>query len=134
MATYPIPDPINNNIDIEVSANAFTNPLFPKSGILYVGDAGVEFRAQGSKGFVQVPWVELKQVKCDIYGEYVRSIELCCKNDINLRFVIDRGDEVLRAINRHIDRKYIVATGKNVADKGSKSKKSRFNFFKKDKN
>ena len=130
MATPPIPDPINTDIDIEVNANAFTNPMFPKTGILYIGDAGIEFRAQGSKGFVQVPWVELDIVKCDVYGEFVRSIEVVCKNGIALRFVIDRGDEVVRAINKHVDRSQLKAVGKNVE---KMTKKSKFNLFKRDK-
>ena len=123
------PLPMNTKADIIVDANAFVNPIFPKQGKLIVGDKGIEFRSTKDKGFIQVPWVNLKMVRADVYDTYVRSIDIITDQDMKLNFVVSEGAELLRCINTYVGRDKICSAGRNLermVDGAEKGKKKGF--------
>ncbi|MCI2173413.1 MAG: DUF956 family protein [Atopobiaceae bacterium] len=118
------PDQLNSEVEVMCKANAFTNPIFPKPGYLMLGDKGIEFVASGGVGFAQIPWPNVSLVRADIYGKYVRSIEVVTDEAQTLPFVISNGAEVLRCVRDHIGRDKMSAGGQqwSRAAKNDKSK------------
>lgn len=103
------PGMLNASVELDVRAHAFLSPFFPQRGLLMLGETGVEFRQHGGRGYVQVPWKTIETVRADVYGSFVRSVELCLVDGRALSFVVDRGADVVRTMNHHLDRAQLVS-------------------------
>lgn len=110
------PGPLNESVELCVRATSSFSPLFPKQGLLVLGERGVEFRARDGRGFVQVPWEEIDLVRVDAYGKFVRSVELCVSGGRSLPFVLSEGARVVRAMNEHLGRAKLVPARRPLTD------------------
>ena len=115
MMAAAVPEDLNSEIELAVQANACLSTLFPRAGTLMLGNAGVEFRGRGGAGFVQVPWDALSVVRVDVYGSFVRSVELHVADGRSLSFVVSDGAEVVRCMSRHLDRSQLVPATKPLS-------------------
>lgn len=109
LRTEQDPGMMNAHIELDVRAHAFLSPFFPQRGLLMLGEAGVEFRQRGGRGYVQVPWKTIDTVRVDVYGSFVRSVELFLVDGRALSFVVDRGVDVVRAMSHHLERAQLVS-------------------------
>lgn len=105
---------LNKTPELIANANAFVSKVFPKTGKLILGEAGMEFRADSGCGFIQIPWKNIELVRADVYTHYVRSIDVITDGNQTLPFVLSHGVEVLRCIRDHIGRDKIVDGQRNV--------------------
>lgn len=125
---------LNHEVELAVHANTFTNPLFPKPGMLAVGENGLEYRADSGRGYIQIPWASIEGVEVDIpAGNYVRSIKVATSETRPLEFVVSDGKNLVRALNRHLGREKLSMAPQNVQSALRTAKNKIRNFFKKNK-
>ena len=110
------PGPLNESVELCVRATSSLSPLFPKQGLLMLGERGVEFRARDGRGFVHAPWEEIDLVRVDAYGKFVRSVELCVSGGKSLPFVLSEGARVVRAMNERLGRAKLVPARRPLTD------------------
>lgn len=108
--------PLNESVELCVRATTSFSPLFPKQGLLMLGERGLEFRARDGRGFVQVPWGEVELVRVDAYGKFVRSVEVRLADGRSLPLVLSEGARVVRAINEHLGRARLVPARRPLTD------------------
>ena len=99
---------LNTEIEAASQASMLASVLFPKTGTLLAGDAGVEFRARDGRGYVQMPWDSIEQAIVDVYGSYVRSVTFVLKEGRSFAFVVSDGAPLVRALNAHLGREKLV--------------------------
>lgn len=99
---------MNGEAELEVPATASVSPLFPRSGTLMLGEAGIEFRSRGGRGFVQVPWGKVSRVRVDAYGSRARGVEVVLSDGRCIPFVMTGGNAVVRSIVAHLGRERVV--------------------------
>lgn len=99
---------LNGEIEAASQASMLASVLFPKTGTLLAGDAGVEFRARDGRGYIQMPWGTIRQVIVDAYGSYVRSVTLVLGEGRSFAFVVSDGAPFVRALNAHLGREKLV--------------------------
>lgn len=111
------PGMLNRHVELDVRAHAFLSPFFPQRGLLMLGETGIEFRQRGGRGYVQVRWESIEKVRVDVYGSFVRSVELCVGDGRSLSFVVDQGADVVRTMSRHLDRSLLVSARRAKRDR-----------------
>lgn len=99
---------MNGAVELAVPATASVSPLFPRSGTLMLGEAGIEFRARGGQGLVQIPWGEVSRVRVDAAGSRARGVEVVLGDGRRVPFVMSGGSAVVRAIVAHLGRERVV--------------------------
>ena len=100
--------PLNASVELCVRATTSISPLFPRQGLLMLGESRLEFRARDGRGFAQVPWGEVDLVRVDAYGKFVRGVEVRLADGRSLPLVLSEGARVVRAMNGHLGRAKLV--------------------------
>lgn len=106
---------LNDEVELTVQAHTFATALFPQRGVLFLGDGGIEFQGRGPRAYAQVPWDAVSVVRADVYGSFVRSLEVHVQDGRALSFVVSDGAEVLRCLSRHLDRSQLVPARKPLS-------------------
>ena len=99
---------LNGEVEAASQANMTASVLFPKTGMLFVGDAGVEFRSRDGRGYIQMPWATIERVLVDAYGTFVRSLTLELAEGRSFSFVVSDGAPLVRVLNVHLGREKLV--------------------------
>lgn len=109
---------LNIEVTFVSKANAMINPIDPKSGLLMVGDKGVEFREENGPGFIQIPWVNITRIRVQMFfkGRYVRGFYFETDEGQLLEFVVDEAKDSLRAMRKYLPREKFVAQQSNLAN------------------
>ena len=105
---------LNNEVELTVQATAAVSALFPKNGVLMLGDAGVEFIDRAGRALAQLSWDALSVVRVDVYGSFVRSVELHMADGGVLSLVVSDGADVVRCMHRHLERAKLVPAKKQL--------------------
>lgn len=107
---------LNTTVDYAIKANSFLNPINPKTGVLAIGNNGVEFRASNGAGYIQIPWQNIVQVRAQIMfrGKYIRSFDIVTDDNQTLNFVISDAKEALKAMRKYLDRDQMVQAKSNL--------------------
>lgn len=108
---------LNNEIDFITRANSILNPIDPKSGILLLGNKGLEFRAEKSQGYIQIPWSSIVRVRVQIFfrGRYVRGFFIETDENQELEFIISDAKNVLKKMRKYLNRDQFVPNKSNFA-------------------
>jgi len=108
---------LNQEVDFLTRANSKLNPVAPKSGILLIGSEGIEFRAEKSPGFIQIPWDTVVQVRVQIlfFGKYIRGFYIETNENQLLEFIVSDAKETLRHMRKHLKREQFVRNPSNLA-------------------
>lgn len=110
---------LNSEVELSVNANSFINQVFPQSGSLELGDAGVEFVSFSGAGFVQIPWESIVRVRVDVLGKkHVRAVTIETDETKPLEFIISNGREVVRVMANHLSREKLVRGPENFKSIG----------------
>lgn len=106
---------LNKEVEYITKANTFINPLDPKSGILALGDQGLEFRTANGQGFIQIPWHTVKVVRVQIlfWGKYIRGFFIETTDNNSFNFVVSRAKEALPVMKKHLGREKLVQNKSN---------------------
>lgn len=107
---------LNNEIEFMTRANSMLNPMDPKSGILLLGNNGIEFRAEKSPGYIQIPWEAVVEVRVQMFfkGKYVRGFFIETNEDQLLEFIVSDAKETLRKMQPHLKREQFVQNPNNI--------------------
>jgi hypothetical protein len=107
---------LNNEIEFMTRANSMLNPMDPKSGILLIGNNGVEFRAEKSPGYIQIPWKAIVEVRVQMFfkGKYVRGFFIETNEEQLLEFIVSDAKETLRKMQPHLKREQFVQNPNNI--------------------
>lgn len=110
--------PLNENVEYMTKANSTLTPLLPKSGHIYIGETGLEYRAESGSGFIQIPWINVKQIRAQLFfgGRYVRGFYVATDDDQLLEFIVADGKNCLRAMRQHLDRSQFVVHEGNLTN------------------
>lgn len=108
---------LNNEIEFMTRANSVLNPLDPKTGILLIGNNGIEFRAEKSPGFIQIPWSSIVEVRVQMFfkGKYVRGFFVQTNEEQLLEFIVNDAKETLRKMRKHLRRDQFVRNPSNLS-------------------
>ncbi|WP_169726174.1 DUF956 family protein [Atopobium fossor] len=104
---------VNNSVEFSAKANCKLNALNPKPGSIALGDGGIDFIAASGYGFISIPWNNIQKVRVDVYGKFVRSIEVVTDDDQVLPFILSKGYDALHVIYNHIGREKIVSSNRS---------------------
>lgn len=106
---------LNKKVEYIAKANTFLNPLDPKTGILAMGDQGIEFRTDNGKGFIQIPWHMVKLVRVQIlfWGKYVRGFFIDSQDGNSFNFVASQARDALPVLQKHLGREKLVQNRNN---------------------
>ncbi|MCI5775060.1 MAG: DUF956 family protein [Aerococcus sp.] len=101
--------PLNDSIDYATRANSTYHPLNPQSGIFLVGDKGIEFQSEKTRGYIQIPWQSVSAVLVQfIFGDhYVRGFTIQTTEDNNttsFEFIVKDAKETLKAMRQYLPR------------------------------
>lgn len=108
---------VNDSVEFSAKANCTLNALNPKPGSIALGDGGIDFIAASGYGFVAIPWKNIQKVRVDVYGKYVRSIEIITDDDQVIPFILSKGYDVLHVIYNHIGREKIVSSNRSFGSR-----------------
>jgi hypothetical protein len=108
---------LNNELDFMTRANSKLNPLSPKSGLIFIGNNGIEFREEKGPGFIQMPWSTIVQVRVQMFfgGRYVRGFFIQTEEDQLLEFIVSDAKEALKKMRKYLDRDVFVRNQSNIA-------------------
>lgn len=108
---------LNHEVEFLTRANSKLNPLSPKSGILLIGNKGVEFRAEKGPGFIQIPWNSIVEVRVQMLfkGRYVRGFYIETDENQLLEFIVSDAKEALRYMRKHLKREQFIRNPSNLA-------------------
>lgn len=109
---------LNNQIEFMTRANSMLNPIDPKTGILLLGNNGIEFRAEKGPGFIQIPWNTIVEVRVQIFfkGKYVRGFFIETNEGQLLEFIVSDAKETLRKMQPHLKREQFVRNPSNLSE------------------
>lgn len=118
---------LNNELDFMTRANSKLNPLAPKSGLLLIGNNGVEFQAEKSPGYIQIPWSSITEVSVQMFfkGKYVRGFFIETDEDQLLEFIVSDAKEALRNMRKYLKREQFVSTPSNLGQLFRRKKKEK---------
>lgn len=107
---------LNNELDFMTRANSKLNPMSPKSGLILIGNNGVEFREEKGPGFIQMPWSTIVQVRVQMFfgGRYVRGFFIQTEDDQLLEFIVSDAKEALRNMRKYLDREVFIRNQSNI--------------------
>lgn len=93
---------LNREIELSVRANSMYVSVMPKTGVLAIGENGVEFQAD-SQGYIQIPWKEIVHVEAQLmfFDKYVRGCFIETKSG-TFNFVVSKGKLVLQTMAKHL--------------------------------
>ncbi|MDO4670752.1 MAG: DUF956 family protein [Aerococcus sp.] len=120
--------PINQTIEFTTRANSLLNPLNPHSGLLLIGDGGVEFQGEKSPGYIQIPWQFVTEVRVQLlfWDRYVRGFTIQTKDDETglheFEFIVKDAKSALKVMRRHLDRPLFVRQRSNFGQLFKKKK------------
>ena len=116
---------LNNEIDFMTRANSKLNPIDPKSGILLLGNNGLEFRAEKSQAYIQIPWPTVEKVYVQMFmgGRYVRGFFIETNEDQSFEFIVSDAKTTLKQMRKHLDRKQFVSNKSNFSSLFKRFKK-----------
>ena len=108
---------LNTEVEFVSKANAMLNPMNPKSGLLMIGDKGIEYREETGPGFIQIPWANIERIRVQMFfkGRYVRGFYFETDEGQLLEFVVDEAKDSLRTMYKHLPREKFVAQQSNLA-------------------
>lgn len=106
---------LNNDVDFMTRANSMLNPLDPKSGIMLIGNQGIEFRAEKGPGYIQIPWKSITHVRVQMFfkGLYVRGFFVETNENQILEFVVSDAKKALQTMNAYLQREQFVSNPSN---------------------
>lgn len=109
---------LNNDLDFMTRANSMLNPIQPKTGILLIGNKGIEFRAEKGSGYIQIPWESIKLVSVQLFfkGLYVRGFFIETNEDQLLEFIVSDAKEALQKMRVHLKREQFTRKKSNFLD------------------
>lgn len=101
--------PLNDEIDYATRANSNYQPMNPQSGVLLIGDKGVEFQSEKSRGYIQIPWQSISavQVQFMFFDRYVRGFTIQTTEDnttASFEFIVKDAKETLKVMRKHLPR------------------------------
>lgn len=107
---------LNNELDFMTRANSKLNPLSPKSGLIFIGNNGVEFREEKGPGFIQMPWDTILQVRVQMFfgGRYVRGFFIQTNEEQLLEFIVSDAKEALKHMRNYLDREVFIRKQSNL--------------------
>lgn len=116
---------LNTDVDFMTRANSMLNPLDPKSGLLLIGNQGIEFRAEKGPGYIQIPWQSITQVRVQMFfkGLYVRGFFIETNESQLLEFIVSDAKKALRAMKSHLKREQFVSNQSNLLQLFKRDKK-----------
>ncbi len=116
---------LNSEIDFLTRANSKLNPVDPKSGILLLGNNGLEFRAEKSQGYIQMPWKSIATVHVQLFfgGRYVRGFFIETKENQSLEFIVSDAKTTLKKMRKYLGREQFVSNKSNFASMFKRIKK-----------
>ena len=116
---------LNKDVDYTTRANALINPILPKSGLLLMGNAGIEYRSEKGPGFIQIPWTSIIGVRVQMFlgGRYVRGFFIETTEKQLFEFVVDDAKNALKYMRSHLKREQFVANPSNIKDMFKRFKK-----------
>ena len=116
---------LNTDVDFMTRANSMLNPLDPKSGLLLIGNQGIEFRAEKGPGYIQIPWQSITQVRVQIFfkGLYVRGFFIETSENQLLEFIVSDAKKALRVMKSHLKREQFVSNQSNLLQLFKRDKK-----------
>ena len=108
---------LNNELSYMTRANSMLNPLAPQSGVFLIGAEGIEFRAEKSPGFIQIPWSSIQRVRVQMFfrGKYVRGYFIETDEDQTFEFIVNDAKETLRHMRKYLKRDQFVRNASNFA-------------------
>ncbi|MDU4969889.1 MAG: DUF956 family protein [Atopobium minutum] len=101
---------VNDVVEFSAKANCTLSVFNPKPGSIALGNGGIDFIAASGYGFIAIPWKNIQQVRVDVYGKFVRSIEVVTDDEQVLPFILSKGYDVLHVIYNHLGREKIVSS------------------------
>lgn len=106
---------LNNEIDFMTRTNSKLNPVDPKAGIFIIGNKGLEFRAEKTHGFIQIPWGSINSVRVQLFfrGKYVRGFFIETNENQLLEFIVSDAKTALKHMRKYLDRDQFVANKSN---------------------
>lgn len=111
--------PINQETAFVTRANAMLNPLNPHSGLLLIGDGGIEFQGEKDPGYIQIPWRFITQVRVQFFfwDRYVRGFTIATEDGDNgakeFEFVVKDAKTALKTMRQHLDRAVFIRQRSN---------------------
>lgn len=107
---------LNHELEFMTRANSNLNPFAPKSGVLLIGENGIEFRSEKSPGFIQIPWTSISQVRVQMFfkGKYVRGFFIESNEKQTFEFIVSDAKETLKSMRQHLERKQFIVNPSNV--------------------
>ena len=116
---------LNNEIEFMTRANSKLNPVDPKSGVLLLGNNGIEFRAEKSQGYIQIPWPSIEKVYVQMFfgGRYVRGFFIETNEDQSLEFIVSDAKTTLKNMRKYLERDQFVSNKSNFSSMFKRFKK-----------
>lgn len=117
---------LNNEIDFMTRANSKLDPIDPKPGIMLLGNNGLEFRAEKSQGYIQIPWGSIVRVRVQMFfrGKYVRGFFIETDENQHLEFIVSDAKNVLKKMRQYLNRDQFVTNKSNFGSMLSRKKEN----------
>ncbi|MDR0899927.1 MAG: DUF956 family protein [Lactobacillaceae bacterium] len=105
----------NINIDFQTRANAMMSPLNTKTGVISIGQPGMDFLGDNNISFLQFPWSSISYVSVDNFFGYWRGIYVVDNTGQQYQFVTSKTHKLIEAIAKHLKPEQIRQRKKNFS-------------------
>ncbi|MDO4680666.1 MAG: DUF956 family protein [Aerococcus sp.] len=110
--------PINQETEFITRANSMLNPINPHSGLLLIGDTGMEFQGEKDPGYIQIPWRFITQVRVQLlfWDRYVRGFTVETADETGKRefeFIVKDAKTALKTMRKHLPRETFIRQRSN---------------------
>ncbi|KRL86659.1 DUF956 family protein [Lacticaseibacillus pantheris] len=94
---------LNHTAEGTFKVNSMVSASDPKPGFLILGDGGLEFRADSGRGFIMIPWANVKRVRAQVYMKtHVRGFFIDVDDGRSFNFVASQAVPALRIMRDHL--------------------------------
>ncbi|KRO16279.1 DUF956 family protein [Lacticaseibacillus saniviri] len=102
---------LNREVEYAIKVNSMLNPNDPKPGVMALGDAGIEYRANNGVGFIQIPWENIKLVRAQVmWKNHIRGFYIDLDDSRTINFVASDAIPALKVMREHLGSAKLVRT------------------------
>ena len=107
--------PLNQEIEFTTSARTDMSGEF-RSGMLALGNTGIEFVTRAPKGFNWLPWQKIRFVWLEtmLGGRFIKGFNIATTNGDQWQFTVAHARTVLAFMGKHLGPQQIAREGRQL--------------------
>jgi hypothetical protein len=110
---------LNSKTTFSTKTNSFYNKSDPRQGILYIGNNGIEFRELIHRGFIKLPWKNIRRIRVQLlfFNKVIRGFFVDTDSNQVFDFAVSKAKQTVQHIATYIGKDKIIRAGSTLNHK-----------------